>query len=728
MPKIPFTVDSALLRELGERLVGKPHIALAELIKNSYDADATGVTVRFDGKQIEVTDNGHGMNFAEFKNFWMRIGTPHKQTQGFSRNLKRPLTGSKGVGRLAVQFLGSKLRIHTVSRMQHNSEVVATVDWEKAVRIGDLTKATAEYKRSMRRTAFPGDSPNGTKIVISHLNQEWNADDFVELAREIWPLRPPFRTNPELKLEKQQAFEVVLKSPNEEIVQQFDQQMSAILDIWYARLFGKLTGTKVPKGESRLQSGRVSLLLEFSDGRDIRHEYVVPNCALHFLEFEVRLFHLEYRQPHGIKVATAREYMNRFGGIHVYDAGFHLPYYGAVNDWLRVEIDHAHRLSRSKLLPDGLQVPGGLSFLPTQSRIFGVVHVNTSKERDLWHSRGGYLKIQVTRDRLVENVSFEHLNRIVRTALDFYAMQEAQRALERFEGKREVEPLREKVVRVEEVLERYREDMPQRVFDTVRSEINDAIEAAETEADSLTRRLGLLGALATAGISAVAYEHESQRQFTLLEDIVEELASIRTRDKSIRKRLGEASGHLGEWLKRERANRALFSHLLQEENRERQQRSRARPLIEEVKKQVSVLMRGIEIRTNDIDRNLRLPRATFAEWSGIFQNAFLNAANAMLDSKRKLISISSSIRGRVHAILVQDTGAGVDIKTAEDLFKPFVRKLEISPERRSLGYGGSGLGLTIVRLIAENIRCRVGFVKPESNFSTAFQLSWREEE
>ncbi|MEI6128403.1 MAG: hypothetical protein WCQ99_17805, partial [Pseudomonadota bacterium] len=36
-----FSVDSMLLRELGERLVGRPHIALAELVKNSYDADAT---------------------------------------------------------------------------------------------------------------------------------------------------------------------------------------------------------------------------------------------------------------------------------------------------------------------------------------------------------------------------------------------------------------------------------------------------------------------------------------------------------------------------------------------------------------------------------------------------------------------------------------------------------------------------------------------------------------
>ena len=32
---IRFTVDAALFRELGERLVGKPHIALAELVKNS---------------------------------------------------------------------------------------------------------------------------------------------------------------------------------------------------------------------------------------------------------------------------------------------------------------------------------------------------------------------------------------------------------------------------------------------------------------------------------------------------------------------------------------------------------------------------------------------------------------------------------------------------------------------------------------------------------------------
>jgi hypothetical protein len=93
--RLLFTVASALLKELGERLVGKPHIALAELVKNSYDADANKVVIRFLRNSIEVIDNGHGMNLKEFINFWMRIGSPHKQSQRFSREFKRPMTGSK---------------------------------------------------------------------------------------------------------------------------------------------------------------------------------------------------------------------------------------------------------------------------------------------------------------------------------------------------------------------------------------------------------------------------------------------------------------------------------------------------------------------------------------------------------------------------------------------------------------------------------------------------------
>jgi len=98
----------------------------------------------------------------------------------------------------------------------------------------------------------------------------------------------------------------------------------------------------------------------------------------------------------------------------------------------------------------------------------------------------------------------------------------------------------------------------------------------------------------------------------------------------------------------------------------------------------------------------------------------------LLDSEEKIIAVSSKVDNKLREILVQDKGCGVDLKDSEELFKPFVRRLKISPERQAIGYGGTGLGLTIVRMVARNIGCEVSFVEPEKGFSTAFSLRWRE--
>ncbi len=239
MNEIPFTVSSALLSELGERLVGKPHIALAELVKNSYDADANKVIIQFKSDRIEVIDNGHGMDFSEFRDFWMRIGTPHKQEKRVSRNFERPLTGSKGVGRLAVQLLAKEIQLFTVSEKDIHEEIYASVDWDAAVNAGELTEAKALYKQIPTRTKFPNGSYSGTTICLSKLKQSWANEEIVKLAREIWWLQPPFRSNPSLETDKQRAFTVIVESPDAEAVTKFQNQMEAIRDIWYARITGK---------------------------------------------------------------------------------------------------------------------------------------------------------------------------------------------------------------------------------------------------------------------------------------------------------------------------------------------------------------------------------------------------------------------------------------------------------------------------------------------------------
>lgn len=729
LDSINFTVDAALLRELGERLVGQPHIALAELIKNSYDADATKVVIKFSGNNIEVLDNGHGMDFEEFRRFWMRIGSPHKQEQKVSRNFQRPVTGSKGVGRLAVQFLGNTLEMRTVSQKNEGSELEAYVNWDEAVHAGELTSAVAKYQKIPRATSFPDGGKHGTAITLSSLNQKWDSEEIVNLARAVWWLQPPFRSNPSLRSEKQKEFTIELESPDPTAVKEFDTQMRAYLDIWYARLVGRLKPSR--HTGSKGGNTHVELSLEFRDEPTVSWAYDVADDTLQSLVFEIRVFHLKHRQRYGIQVDQAKQYLNEHGGVHVYDAGFHLPYYGVEHDWLDIEIDHSHRLSRSKLLPQSLQVPEGMNFLPTQSRLFGVVHVDTSAERQLAKraakaKRPDYLQIQISRDRLVDNRAYRTLRSIVRTAIDFYAMQEAKRALEAAEAIRPIERATEKFRRVDEVLEGFREEIPKPIYLRLREDVKDAVDASQTEAELITRQVGLLGSLATAGISALAYEHEVNVQMHLLEGVVEQIESMRKSDGPTDNRLTSLSNQLREWIERARSTRALFSPLLNQENRAARGRFKAKVIVEDVRRQIQALARGVEISTDHVQESLRLPEAGFPEWSAIFQNVFINAINAMLDSRRKQIVVSSSSSGRERRILVQDTGSGVDLRSADDLFKPFVRKLEISRARQELGLGGTGLGLTIVRMIASNLDCKVGFVEPEGKFRSAFQLSWKE--
>src|SRR5256885_4786774 len=98
MAELVFTVDSALLSEVGEKLVETAHIALVELVKNAYDADATEVTVKIiphegRGPEIQVVDDGVGMTFSEVERYWMRIATTHKLDQQVSRLYGRLRTG-----------------------------------------------------------------------------------------------------------------------------------------------------------------------------------------------------------------------------------------------------------------------------------------------------------------------------------------------------------------------------------------------------------------------------------------------------------------------------------------------------------------------------------------------------------------------------------------------------------------------------------------------------------
>jgi signal transduction histidine kinase len=271
-----------------------------------------------------------------------------------------------------------------------------------------------------------------------------------------------------------------------------------------------------------------------------------------------------------------------------------------------------------------------------------------------------------------------------------------------------------------------KDQIPAEVYCRLKDDVQETISAVDTEAEAAIKQLSLLGPLATAGISALAYNHEINKQLHSLEAIAGEITTLSTRPQQARAKLSELSARLRSWIAHTRATRQLFLPLAEPENREMRERLKVAQILATIKAQTAVLTRGAKIDLEGIDPNLRFPKGTFAEWSAIFQNIFTNATNAMLDSDERRISVSSRKHGHSNWILVQDTGSGVDLETAEELFEPFVRKLEISTQRRALGFGGTGIGLTIVRMMANNLGCKVSFVEPDKGFSTAFQLAWKE--
>lgn len=514
MMRLGFSVDAALLRELGERLVGQPHIALAELVKNAYDADATRVSIEFGEDSIKVVDDGDGMTVDDFENFWMRVGTPHKQSIARTR-LERVPTGSKGIGRLAVQFLGSGLTIRTTSRSNPERLLIAHVDWAEA-RSGDLNGIRIDAEETNEARRYADSRSHGTEFVVSRLNQEWDASAIQALAQQVWQLQPPFRDQTDTN------FRIDVKHPRKAVVRDFENGMRRNLDIWSARLKGRLLPRRTTDAPG---TSRVRLLVEFAGEEPVRHDYVVAGSNLHHVDFEVRVFSLYSKQRFGVGVEDARRYLKDHGGIHVYDGNFRLPYYGSDTDWLKTEIDHSHRITRSRLLPDELQVENGLTNLPTMSRLYGVVNVDTTREwlaaRNERRQRlNEYLQIQASRDRLVDNPSYRTLRDIVRYAIDFYAVSQTSRG-----QVREIKAARSRappasLVRIGKVVEAYRDRMPREAFDAITKAVQRASDAQEADAKKTAARMGDLGSAAIAGVLAEARLATVRARFAEIDGLI----------------------------------------------------------------------------------------------------------------------------------------------------------------------------------------------------------------
>lgn len=240
-----LSISTRIISQLGEQLISDEIVALMELIKNAYDADATRVTIKVDTKaetahgigRIEIQDNGNGMTPFIIENSFLRISTGFKEEYKISPYFKRLVLGKKGLGRLAFNRLGKFINVYTVPRIERIdknligdlngfNEFKLFVDWESLSIDQDFNKIGATLERHI-----DPEPVYGTKIEILGIknNNFWTLDkkQRQRLKNEIFGMINPFAKN------KESRFEIFLyvdgvKFTTEEIDEALIKKMSDV--------------------------------------------------------------------------------------------------------------------------------------------------------------------------------------------------------------------------------------------------------------------------------------------------------------------------------------------------------------------------------------------------------------------------------------------------------------------------------------------------------------------
>lgn len=271
--KLPFKVSAKAARLIGRENVANAEGAIVELVKNTYDADANccflvldrrydqlplhvdeeerswlsvhiknfdalyekvadgwrrssdlEVSVLADAEEairgaldLWIIDNGKGMSASIIEDYWMVIGTNFKEENVFSDD-GRVRTGAKGIGRFALDRLGTYCELHSSRTIKEAvGSIFWSVDWgafdgagkildEVSATLTDSSKEVATVIRAL--PSFPlleqqflkaeevRPWETGTAICVSGLRDVWTTKAVAHLRRTLASLVPPVEQPP----------------------------------------------------------------------------------------------------------------------------------------------------------------------------------------------------------------------------------------------------------------------------------------------------------------------------------------------------------------------------------------------------------------------------------------------------------------------------------------------------------------------------------------------------
>lgn len=726
--KLNFSIDSSLLFQLGEQLVAKPSIALSELVKNAYDADATHVVVRLEkigkpGGTISITDDGHGMSLEEIQNFWMRIATTSKRGREISKIYCRPLTGAKGIGRFAARRLGGKLTLFSIAALSDGTKekVSATFDWKKNFLPGqDLVSVPVAYDREV----VLSDTPTGVTLVIEDARDAWEEEEIVELRRDLLSLQSPF---PDLIIKSDLAnkkgcqddpgfnFEIQISGSKE-----LEKLSGGLGDAFLRAAWAKLDGNIDASGHAHynielLRTGDTDRLID-----DTNTYNGLEGARLRVYYF---IYASEYFKESDFNVRDASQKGREEGGIRIYLDGFRVfPYGSQSDDWLRLDeyavrnVDMATAISPPERVLELANTISGRPYLliPRNRQLFGVVAASQSK-----HSN---IEINISRERLLETPTVASLRQFVQSGIYWMTLKYAAFLAEEKEKRR-----KEKAPKtVQEIITEAKstlastQGIPEEQRNILTLALDDALQRATEEEEDRISEISMLRILASAGTTLSLMNHQLQALIGAVSQTEQDLLRLQSSiPRASRPAYDDIIKQVSEWHQMVNLQVSQLGFLLTPDSRQRRKRHALYEIIENVKKPMSYYINknGVSF-SNNVPRNLRTPPIYQAELYSVLINIFSNALKAIYGQTRREISVDADKIDDTLYIQMKDTGVGLSLERREISFKPFVTTSLPNP---ILGIG-TGLGLKVVRDILELYGGTARFIDVEQPWKTCIEI------
>ncbi len=385
MTNVTFKISSALKNIIGKELITDDFIAVYELVKNAFDANAREVEIVFEGlktdnPRIIIEDNGEGMDEDDLKDKWLFVAySARKLEQDYRDKIKssRIFAGAKGIGRFSCDRLGISLKLITRKKQAEDWNVL-DVDWSDFEKDATVEFRTIKAQLTQAKNISQPKIQHGTILEISELrSKDWDREKLLRLRRSLERLINPHQENDSKRFtiiltvldELDKDRELQKNEPNEP----WNIVNGPIRNFLFEALELKTT-------QIQLEIGRDGDLLftKLNDRGTLIYELIENNPYKGILfDIQINLFHMN----RSAKIAFTKRMglpQVQYGSVFLYKNGFRVhPYGNADNDALGLDRKKQQGFFRnlgSRELSGRIEINGrNTEFQETSSRDGGLI-------------------------------------------------------------------------------------------------------------------------------------------------------------------------------------------------------------------------------------------------------------------------------------------------------------------------------------------------------------------